>query len=258
MPRPSRIFVRRDDPARSARWSTRASIASTLLIGCVMATGQAAEAGSSDESSVPPPLVLTGQTLVLDVGSESFPCGSGDNFDSLTAPGQASGPYPGTVSETASLRYSLEIVRGDSGRPTGRGALTSFSATFEIASPAGTVAGVKQWGPAVTNNSFLCYPPGYAFGSVAGIPYTAIITTPSGRYRDEGITTIDLSQTYGCPKFSECRTFGSLTETFISNLSEPLRIAPVNGEQCKRRGWQAFTQFRNQGQCVSSTRGGRI
>ena len=75
------------------------------------------------------------------------------------------------------------------------------------------------------------------------LAYTATIQTPTGNYRDEG--TSNLSVTYD-------GTTGIVTleETFDSALTQPELIVPTSKADCKNGGWQKYSQFKNQGQCV--------
>ena len=47
-----------------------------------------------------------------------------------------------------------------------------------------------------------------------------------------------------------------LDETFTSSLAEPVPIVePTSKDQCKKGGWKAFPQFKNQGRCIASVKG---
>jgi len=112
----------------------------------------------------------------------------------------------------------------------------SFNATFTIASGTTTITGSKSSGSAGCRGS------NGSLHATFLVSYTATIHTPNGNFHDEGTSTVDLNfnGTGGV----------TLTEGFTSSLTQPVRLAPTNKDECKNGGWQGF--FKNQGQCVSS------
>jgi hypothetical protein len=138
--------------------------------------------------------------------------------------GSATGPYPGPFTEAGTFN----------GAP-------SVSASFSITSGTTTVTGSKSPAPR-PSGSFTCGGAGFASVLARGEPYTATIHTPSGNFHDEGLTTVRAS-------VSESGA-ATLTESFTSSLAEAVLIVPTSKAQCKKGGWRAYPQFKNQGRCV--------
>src|SRR6476620_7746476 len=137
--------------------------------------------------------------------------------------GTATGPYPGTFTESGSWTV-LQF---------------EFNATFTTASGTTTITGSKTLGLA---SSQRCSDTSGASENTTGAPYTATIHTPSGNFHDEGTSDVHITIT--------AAGAATLTENFTSSLAQPVRLAPTNKDQCKNGGWQGF--FTNQGQCASS------
>jgi hypothetical protein len=137
--------------------------------------------------------------------------------------GTATGPYPGTFSESGTSA------------PGGGGT----NATFTINSGTTTITGSKS----TTDSACLISGSNFSM-TLSGVPYTATIHTPSGNFHDEGTSAVNVAIT---PSGA-----ATLTESFTSSLAQPVLIAPTSKDQCKNNGWKNFPQFKNQGQCVSS------
>ena len=163
---------------------------------------------------------LTGESLS---GSSS----SGNTGGCITkaAPysvsGSATGPYPGTFSEAGSLGPGF----------------FDFTATFTVTSGTTTITGSKITA-ASTSGSLGCSSD-FAGTTLTNAAYTATIHTPDGTFHDEGTSSVDVTITGSA---------ATLTESFMSSLTEPVLTAPSIRDQCKNGGWQGYPQP-NQGQC---------
>src|SRR3954453_3900561 len=180
------------------------------------------------------PATMTGEAFHATGGPSSVNCTTTGDF-SFSASGRADGPYPGTFTETGSGTVSQRF-----------GPVSPFSATFTILSSSGTVlaTGTTALDPDALNTSSACIDPPNV-GVVFGIPtaYVATIFTPGGAYPDQGKSVV------GTLFSDPSSTF--LDETFTSNLPAPVPLAPTDVAQCKNGGWRTYSQFKNQGDCVS-------
>jgi hypothetical protein len=188
---------------------------------------------------VPP--TLSGEFFHQDVPTiTSIDCREGLHFTYL-ATGTATGPYPGTFTETGAVDVEVSGSTVTSSR---------FSARFTIDSPVGRVTGTTSGGPGVSCGSgdFCegaadCEGEGVAFNS--GGTYEATITTADGSFADHGI--LHNLQLFRGDHPSPLDGFD---EDFLSDLRAPIPLAPTTKDQCKRGGWRQF-DFKNQGQCVA-------
>jgi hypothetical protein len=173
---------------------------------------------------------LTGEHL--SAPAEVFPsiCNASADF-SYTVSGTATGPYPGTFTETG---------LGTSGLPSGLfpGPAT-LSASFTIHSGNFLITGTKSGGTGLGCHGEF----GDSFVQVSGLSYQATIHTSTGNYADQG-TSDALVQNSPFAGIN-------LAEDFTSSLTEPVLITPTNKNQCKNNGWKNFPEFKHQGQCVS-------
>ena len=190
-----------------------------LTVPLVLALGLSSAAAATVST-------LTGETLS---GSSSQGNERACLNPTFGVSGTATGPYPGAFTEAgtwAPLSFS-------------------FSATFTITSGTTTITGSKavSRGTPGLSGTFDCGADPSTF-DVTGVPYTATIHTPNGSFHDEGVSTVYIAITGSGA--------ATLTESFASSLAQPVLIAPTSKDQCKKDGWRAFPQFRNQGQCVSS------
>jgi hypothetical protein len=187
--------------------------------------------------TVDTPATLTGEHFANSTVPESVTCTTGGNF-SFTASGVATGPYPGTYTETGTGTVFAPTVGLI-------GTVTDFSATFTIYSPSGDVlvTGTKSVDTSVPNTSIACLQPPRVGAGVIPTTYEATIYTATGNYRDQGSSLV-LEVFSGPPATA-------LIEDFVSSLIEPIPVAPSSKEQCEGGGWQNYPQFKNQGDCVS-------
>jgi len=177
---------------------------------------------------------------VQETGPESvrMQC-SGDRV-TWSASGIATGPYPGTFTETGSADNETLTVE------------------FHIDSALGDVDGRKFLGP--ESSVFTgCEDFDGVFTEVevfGAVRYEAIIKPPSGgSFADEGRSDVSVFGIATAPGAET--TIGIVSEDFVSTLpfAEPIR--PTAKEQCKDEGFLIFGVFENQGDCVSfvSTKG---
>lgn len=190
-------------------------------------------------SPAAPPATMTGESFVAVGGTGPDHCSSSGGTFSFSASGVATGPYPGTFTETGAATENREFF------------LDSFSADFTIYSASGDVlvTGSKHLDPSLLDQTACVYQPGNAgemFGN--GTIYNATIFTATGNYRDQGTSVI--------PLLIADPAGTSLNEDFVSSLTEPILIVPTSKDQCKNGGWQKYPQFKNQGECVRFVSGG--
>ena len=175
----------------------RRLIASASVVGLVVAGLLAV--GPTAASAMAPPPSLAGEVLgagcgnlnhfvygcfggTVTVTSCTAVAGGGGEF-SFSAQGPATGPYPGTFSESGTVTLG----------PPGMGGgaqVTGFTSTFSIASAAGTVNGSKSAAGVTQPMSFNTCPAttGFPVGTFAGsfVTYTATIQTSQGNFSDSG------------------------------------------------------------------------
>jgi hypothetical protein len=214
----------------------------TSLLVALAVTGPQARPAQA-QTALPP--TLSGEELsALDSGaiSVSGACNSeGTTTIDFAASGVASGPYPGTFTESGTA--TLGPVRPDG---SGAAPLVGFKATFTIDSPAGQVAGSKELGPGDPSLDSLgiCTEPAgphIVVAQSADLRYTAEIRTPDDKaFTDQGQTGVAFSDQSGSTFFFEL---------FRSDLLEPEPLMPSTKEQCKDGGYERFG-FKNQGDCV--------
>lgn len=150
---------------------------------------------------------------------------SGTSTFEYTASGPASGPYPGTFTESGSGTI------GPQDQPNGSGIVESFSATFSIESPLGQVTGTKSLGlgdPFGVGSFCETEPAGSPFtGLTLFLPsaaYDARIQTIDGRFIDRGETRVTIHKV--C--VARCADFFEETYTSQELLPAPA-IKPGKG-----------------------------
>jgi hypothetical protein len=207
------------------QWKRRLLLGLGLSVALVLAVALPATASAVS--------TLTGENLNgVSFSGNSFACPS----PTYNVSGTATGPYPGTFTETGTWNQ-------------GTGA---FSATFTITSGTTTITGSKSGSLSVSPpSSFLeCDPEGLigAGAHLSAVAYTATIHTQNGNFHDEGTSAVDAA-ILGSLSFNAGKAL--LTESFTSSLARPVPVAPTSKDQCKNNGWKNFPQFKNQGECVS-------
>ena len=168
--------------------SLRALLACCFVLLCSFAASASAQA----------PPNLSGEALVAQPEDVDVTCeGSASGFAiRWSVSGVATGPYPGTFTET--------------GSHTGPGT-DVIEASFRIESPAGTVTGTKRFVPPAAGSALPCGHP-LGAGSFGVLRYEATIVAPAGRFTDQGsaehfvLTSVPGSGT------------GAFNETFASDM----------------------------------------
>lgn len=179
-----------------------------------------------------PPPTLTGETLTSPVLFGIVNCTGNTGSFTFSAAGTATGPYPGTFTETGS------------GSVNPANSLATFTATFTIHSTAGDVTGTKSLNgtaPAV------CFQDAGNISALGAIPttYQATVHTTHGDYTDHGASTVQQF-------FESASTVDRFNETYASAQTQTTLIVPTSKDQCKDGGWESFGGiFKNQGDCVS-------
>jgi hypothetical protein len=248
---------------------------SKILVVTVTAAVAAIGAGAARAADTAPGL---NETLTGTISTITGSCDpAGTSTIHYTASGVATGSYPGTFTETGVITIgpASEFPQID---VWSAGPVTTFDASFSIDSALGTVEGTKhqvRTGFDPTTGSYETF--GFCatftnlpffFGSVISgefflvcmcgpppLAYTATITTPDGKFHDEGGSGGVFEYTHtelvsGPYNRSQQNIF---QELFFSN-GDAVRIpsAPVDKSECKNDGWKTFdAAFKNQGDCVS-------
>jgi len=224
------------------------AIAAGILVLASFSGAGPAQADTTVQSLTGETLVQPGPGLPNGVPVSTYDCNpSGTSTVTFTATGVATGPYPGTFTETGTVVFAPQAPFGT---------VTSFEANFTITSVNGTVTGTKKLQTNPSTAVGFCNQVGGQI--IADLDYTAQITTPSGTATDQGQS--NTTQFNVCPNTSTCGTIGSgsaFTEWFESQTftpgPPPPPAAPTSADQCKNGGWRDYPAlgFKNQGDCVS-------
>jgi len=161
----------------------------------------------------------------------------------------ASGPYPGTFTE--SVTYSF----GPGENPSSFGVVTSLHATFTITSATGTVSGTKDLAPGAPPSIGSCLDtppfPTTDFLTSTQLTYHAAITSPSGQYyTDAGTASAENATALVVGGF----VFQVNPEAFQEQFLTSTGVAAANPQtkdDCKNGGYVHYG-YRNQGQCVAA------
>jgi hypothetical protein len=212
-----------------------------------------AVAASSAAAQTTPP-TLTGESFAAGLFTTPPGLGSivltsancnpaGTSTFSYAVSGPAAGPYPGTFTETGTVTMSPQTIPGGFSNPSGL--LTSWTVSFSITSPTGTVTGTKTL-PAGTTGVGICTtaaqsPVGveqYSANVVPpGLAYTATIAAGGAQYRDTGLsfpaTFNDVPATPVSNNFNESFTSGQATTIPLCDQnSQTNQIQPGNSQGC--------------------------
>lgn len=209
------------------------TVALTLAAGPLLPASGAA-------ASLVLPASLAGETLsgaptLTNVTCNFVGNSSQGTFD-FSVSGTATGPYPGTFTETGS------------GTVSAVGGQLAFSASFTITSPAGNVTGTKSL---ASSGLFAAgCDPGLGNIVANGISanYQATISIQGVAYTDSGTSTTVVVYIPGY-----AQDFSDIFDA--SNGVVPPE--PTSKTQCMDGGWQAYPQFNNQGDCISYVENGR-
>ena len=178
------------------------------------------------------PSTLTNERFLEVTGASGGTCSLSTASFSYEGSGTASGPYAGTFAETGSFTIAA----------TQRA--TAFDASFTIFSAAHEmlVKGTTALDPTAPSGGCV-FPPARHYLVNAGTSYVATLFTPTGNYRDQGRSSVQVGA-------GASGSLSVLIERFTSSLAEPTLIVPTRKRQCKRGGWRDYPQFKNQGRCV--------
>jgi hypothetical protein len=224
-----------DKMKHRARWST-VTIPLAVIVALALAAAGVAVAQPA------PPSTLTGESFHQDTPTiTSVDCNESANYTySYFATGTATGPYPGTFTETGTLIFNR------------------LEASFTIDSAAGQVTGTKTANVGVScaggppcSGAEACSDEGASYntdpsGFSGTDRYEATIRTASGAFADNGLFTAVFYRSDPPP--SPLNGFNS---DFLSALASPVPLGPTTKDQCKNGGWRDFPEFKNQGQCIA-------
>lgn len=217
---------RRGGPAdrRRPAGRTSAKLGAFILGALTAVTLGVAGAPSATAADLPPTLMgeqLNDPTPTLTVDCHP----DGTSTISFEAEGVATGPYPGSFTETGTATIGPQPLDPDGFNR--RGPLIDFEATFAIDSSVGQVVGTKKFtgytDPGTQVAVGQCYsttPNGVGYFRTAIARYTvgyeATITTGDGRFVDRGVVPLFATQ-YQTNDRNEV-TFQEFIENFESQL----------------------------------------
>jgi hypothetical protein len=209
----------------------RKLILTTAIVGVALALPAAS-------SAAPPPPTLSGESFHQDIPTiTSIDCTAESLNFTYSATGTATGPYPGTFTESGSMTS------------------THLSSSFTINSPVGRITGSKSGSAGVScavpvhcSGAAACDEFGAAFNTLPGgfsgtDTYEATMRTASGTFADNGLFTAVFFRDDSSP-------LNGFNSDFLSALASPVPLGPTTEQQCKNGGWQQFG-FKNQGQCIA-------
>jgi hypothetical protein len=195
---------------------------SFVLVLSAVAAFTAAPARSANDAAAPS---LTGEMFNSNnyfFQGGVFNCNpDGNTTFTLVVNGVASGPYPGTFSETATVTIGPQ--------PPGQvGPVTQFDASFTVDSPAGSVSGTKHLetvtspaaGQCVGFNPNPCVPGLTIAAEIFALDatYAATITTATGTDTDQGLSHVSFQGQQQCGVEAELHT-GTFDESFTSSVT---------------------------------------
>lgn len=193
--------------------ASRRTFAALLLAGTVVAAGIGVPTAAAD---VYPTLYGESMTGTPQVTSKCDQ--TGPSTISYSVSGVATGPYPGTFTETGVATIGAQPI------PNQAVPITSFSATFVIDSGPFRITGIKTLSNTTTlaTNLGTCVDFLKSFGAEA--TYDARVSTPTGTFADNGRTNVAVND------------FGTFT-TFNENLySDLFQLQPVTEPSSKVTG----------------------
>lgn len=184
-------------------------------------------------------------------------CGAARVGDTYTftyrAEGPATGPYPGTYTETGTVTVEVDHFSGGSLYVLSSGPITSWEATFEIDSPLARVSGTKtlsavQSSPSSGWGRGSCYEQGIqsSKNAQAVLDYEATIRpTTGGVFTDQGSANgwIQYQGEQRCDNFF-CPRPGTFdlhhfSEDFITSTGV-VAVLPADKAACKDGGYEDF------------------
>lgn len=209
--------------------------------GVVVAVVTLLSAGAAAATAAPPR--LTDESFHQDIPTiTSIDCGESTNF-TYSVTGTATGPYPGTFTETGTLTRNVLHANFTIDSPVGRVVGTTAGnvgvgcSGGSFCSEAAACEALLAGGSGVSFNTD-------PFGFAVGDAYEATITTSEGAFHDEGLfSAVLLRERRSDPT-------NRFDERFLSQLAEPAPLRPGTKSQCKHGGWKQFG-FKNQGRCIA-------
>jgi hypothetical protein len=220
---------------RSTTGRRRGVVARTLSVLVVTIAALAFNVAASS-AQVPPP-TLTGETFLgglfttepssLVTSANCDPTGT--STFTYQATGPAAGPYVGTYTETGTVTMGPQLTPGSP--PTGT--VTSWTASFTIASATGNVTGSKSLPPGAPPVAGICTEGGDTFiaqrsaatGAQNVLAYTATITVPDGtQYSDHGLSEASVND------FPTEPSFDNFFEQFVSEQATTTPVCDQNAQ----------------------------
>ena len=208
----------RNPSGRLQRALTRRSRARFALLGLVVGLSVAFPVPAGALAAAAPP-TLSGESFSASPAVDNAPypfflvCGNGDTSGPyFSFDGTASGPYPGTFTESGTIDYDPTVFNDE--YSFGEGPVTGFSTNFAILSPNGDVTGSETLIP--TGAPAACWESAGGGGVVIGscnpfigpstpcpikTEYTVTIVTSTGTYRDHGTSSATLDQSFGLGQY---------------------------------------------------------
>ena len=209
-----------------------------------------------------PPPGLGGELFAITDPADTTVSGSCDQQSGGTlafeASGVATGPYPGTFTETGTVTLApLNLTNFQ--QP-----VLAATADFAIDSPNGQVTGTKRFVVGSTGNGGcreLFDGSLRASAFTQNLRYTATIVTPDGRTcTTEGSTSLNFVENSSVLNDYFSESFLNDVDPFVPPTCEggeepppPPPAVPTSKEQCKNAGFEDFAAlgFKNQGECVA-------
>ena len=200
----------------------RVFLAAALIIGAL---------GAVPPANAQAPPTLTGEflgsvTAAQITGNDPVGCGSRERSTNFTyeVSGIATGPYPGTFTETGRVTIGPETEEFLPGQF--RGTILFFEADFTITSPVGTVEGTKRLSTTVRSVGGCIGDPTRLAGAqiLTRVTYEATITTATGTYEDEGTGFVNFNAYTVVPPAGSTNTQYEFREGFTSSQLTPTPV----------------------------------
>lgn len=201
-----------------------AAVLTTVFVSCAVPWAASAQSAT--------PATLSGEVLSVEqAGTDFFSAACYQSLpniftESFSFAGTATGPYLGTFVETGTLTYALSPSSPGS-PPEPSGPISNIVATFTITSPTGDVTGTAAFsGSAVAPTASCGQSAAAVWLQTDPIPtsYTATVTTSTGKFSDQGASTVTLSS--GGPSGSAA---SSIDQSFTSSLPESTSPPKITG-----------------------------
>ena len=143
---------------------------------------------------------------------------------SYTASGPATGPYPGTFTESGTLTANL--VSDGGFFVFGLDTVVTWTANFTIDSPVGDVTGTKTQTTVLGSTSYCQNPPAHYVSAGSQLTYQATIETPDGRFIDQGDSRAYV-QELTCSPFGACGPVAFNNEHFDEQFFTSTGVVPA-------------------------------